>query len=172
MKKISAVILGYGDRGSRYADYAKYVPEELEIVGVIDTNEMKLRQAQEKFGLPAVSLYHSLNDFLNNPVPCDVVINSTMDKLHYETTMALLEKNYDILLEKPITAKTQELLDLPKKAKEKGCKVVVCHVLRYTRFYSAIKRILDGGKLGKIVSLQLNEHVWHGHFVNSYVRGK
>jgi hypothetical protein len=75
-------------------------------------------------------------------------------------------------LEKPITANPEELLAIEKKAKEKGCKVVICHVLRYTPFYSKIKQIIDGGEIGKIVSLQLNEHVWHGHFVNSYVRGK
>ena len=42
MKKISCVILGYGDRSSRYADYARQVPNELEVVGVIDVNELQL----------------------------------------------------------------------------------------------------------------------------------
>lgn len=86
--------------------------------------------------------------------------------------MPLLEKGYNILLEKPITANPEELLAIARKAKEKGCKVVVCHVLRYTRFYSKIKSIIDSGEIGGIVDMQLNEHVWYGHFVNSYVRGK
>ena len=78
----------------------------------------------------------------------------------------------NILLEKPVTANPKELLDIKNKAEEKGLKVVVCHVLRYTPFYSTIKNIIDSGKIGKIVSMQLNEHVWYGHFVNAYVRGK
>ncbi len=172
MKKMQAVVLGYGDRSSRYAEYAKTTPNELEIIGVIDISEVKLKQAQEKFNLPSDKLYRNLDEFLKADVACDVVINGTMDQLHYVTTMALLEKGYNILLEKPITANSKELLDIQKKANEKGCKVVVCHVLRYTPFYSTIKNTLDSGKLGKIVSMQLNEHVWHGHFVNSYVRGK
>ncbi|MBQ4268536.1 MAG: Gfo/Idh/MocA family oxidoreductase, partial [Clostridia bacterium] len=172
MKKLKAVVLGYGDRSSRYAEYAKIAPQELEIVGVIDVSEMKLKQAQEKFGLPQESLYKNLNEFLNANVVCDVVINGTMDQLHYETTMPLLDRGYNVLLEKPVTGVPEELLDIKRKAKEKGCKVVVCHVLRYTPFYAGIKKAVDSGKLGKIVSLQLNEHVWHGHFVNSYVRGK
>lgn len=172
MKKIKAVVLGYGDRSSRYAEYAKLCAEELEIVGVIDVSEMKLRQAQEKFDLPNDCLYANVNEFLAKNVACDVVINGTMDQLHYATTMPLLERGYNVLLEKPITANPEELLAIEKKAKEKGCKVVICHVLRYTPFYSKIKQIIDGGEMGKIVSLQLNEHVWHGHFVNSYVRGK
>lgn len=172
MKKISCVILGYGDRSSRYADYAKQVPDELEIVGVIDVNALKRRQCQDTFGLKENQIFESLKDFLEADVKCDVVINGTMDQLHYETTMQLLEKGYNILLEKPVTANSKELLEIEAKAKEKDCKVVVCHVLRYTPFYSKIKSIIDSGKIGKIISIQLNEHVWYGHFVNSYVRGK
>ena len=172
MKKISCVILGYGDRSSRYAEYAKSEPEELEIVGVIDINELKRCQGKEAFGLQDNQIFESLDDFLNANVKCDVVINGTMDQMHYETTMPLLEKGYNVLLEKPITANERELLEIEEKAKEKAGKVVVCHVLRYTPFYSKIKSIIDSGKVGKIVSMQLNEHVWYGHFVNSYVRGK
>ncbi len=172
MKKISCVILGYGDRSSRYADYAKTKPDELEVIGVIDVSELKLQQCKEKFQLEDRQIFHSLEEFLQAEIKCDVVINGTMDQLHYVTTMALLEKGYNILLEKPVTANEDELLEIEAKAKEKGCKVVVCHVLRYTPFYSTIKSIIDSGKLGKITSIQLNEHVWHGHFVISYVRGK
>ena len=172
MRKISCVILGYGDRSSRYAEYAQLMPEELEVVGVIDVNQLKRTQCQEKFQLKDNQVFENLEEFLNADVKCDVVIYGTMDLIHYETTMPLLEKGYNILLEKPITANVQELLEIEKKAKEKDCKVVVCHVLRYTPFYSTIKKIIDSGKMGKIMSMQLNEHVWHGHFVNSYVRGK
>lgn len=172
MKKITCVILGYGDRSSRYAEYAVLKPEELEIVGVIDINELKRRQGKEKFQLSDNQIFDSLDAFLKADVKCDVVINGTMDQMHYETTMPLLEKGYDILLEKPVTGNPQELLEIEKKAKEKGCKVVVCHVLRYTPFYSTIKKIIDSGKIGAVKNMQLNEHVWFGHFVNSYVRGK
>lgn len=172
MRKISCVLLGYGDRSSRYADYAKQVPDELEVVGVIDINEHKRQQCKDSFNLQDCQVFESLEAFLQADVECDVVINGTMDQLHYVTTMPLLEKGYDILLEKPITAEPKELLEIEAKAKEKSCKVVVCHVLRYTPFYSKIKSIIDSGKMGKIVNMQLNEHVWYGHFVNSYVRGK
>ena len=172
MKKISCVVLGYGDRSSRYAAYAKQVPEEMEIIGIIDTNELKRRQGKEDFNLDDSQIFENLDDFLKADVKCDAVINGTMDQIHYVTTMALLEKGYNILLEKPITGNPDELLEIEQKAKEKNRKVVVCHVLRYTPFYSEIKKILNSGKFGKVVSLQLNEHVWYGHFVNSYVRGK
>ena len=172
MNKITCVILGYGDRSSRYAEYAIFHPDELKITGVIDVNEFKRRQAKEKFNLPEESIFSSLDEFLSKKVKCDVIINGTMDNIHYSTTMPLLERGYNILLEKPVTANINELLEIESVAKKNGCKAVVCHVLRYTPFYSTIKRIIDSGEIGKIVDMQLNEHVWYGHFVNSYVRGK
>ena len=172
MKKLTCVVLGYGNRGERYSDYARVENDELEVVGVIDPNPVRKDAAKSKFSLSEDMLFNNLEEFFNKDVKCDFVINSTMDELHYETTMALLDKGYNILLEKPVTSNPKELLDIKNKAEEKGLKVVVCHVLRYTPFYSSIKNIIDSGKIGKVVSLQLNEHVWYGHFVNAYVRGK
>lgn len=172
MKKIELAILGYGDRSSRYADYAILHPDQLGIIAVIDVNPLKLQQAKEKFNLSDDQLFLSLDEFLAKDIVCDAVINGTMDQIHYETTIKLLNKKYNLLLEKPITADVDELLEIERLAKQNNCKIVVCHVLRYTPFYSNIKKIIDSGELGKIVNIQMNEHVWHGHFVNSYVRGK
>lgn len=172
MKKISCVILGCGDRSSRYAEYAKERPDELEITGIIDVNPLKRKLGKEQYHLSDEMIYESLEAFLAADVACDVVINGTMDEVHYITTMPLLQRGYNVLLEKPVTADPKELLEIQKTAKENNCKVVVCHVLRYTPFYSRIKSIIDSGDVGKVISMQLNEHVWYGHFVNSYVRGK
>lgn len=172
MKKIQAIILGYGDRSYWYSEYAFDEPNELEIVGVIDVNEFKLSRAKERFNLTDERLFNSLDEFLAKKVKCDVVINGTMDQMHYETSIKLLNAKYNILLEKPITGNPKELLEIEKLAKQNNCKVVVCHVLRYTPYFKKVKEMIDSGELGKIINMELNEHVWHGHFVNAYVRGK
>lgn len=172
MKKVKAVVLGYGDRGSIYADYAKKEPDELEIIGVIDTSELKRTAAKEKFALSDDALYCSVEQFLVAKIKCDLVINATMDELHYSTTMALLKAGYNVLLEKPIVNNKAQLIETYETAKANGCTVLVCHVLRYTLFFSEIKRLIEEGKLGQIVSMQLNEHVGFEHYVNAFVRGK
>lgn len=172
MKRIEAVILGYGDRSDKYAEYSLINPTEMSIIAVIDIEKYKLQKAKEKFDLPNEALFESLEAFLAKKIKCDVVINGTMDNLHFETSMKLLKNGYNILLEKPITPNKKQLLAIRNAAKKYGCKVVVCHVLRYTPFYSKIKEIINSGEIGKIVDMQLNEHVWYGHFVNAFVRGK
>ena len=172
MKKIRAVILGYGNRSYCYSRHAVNHPDELEIIGVIDVNPMKLELAKTEFSLSPGALYGSLDEFLRKNIDCDVIINGTMDQYHYETSVKILERGYNMLLEKPITADPKELFEIEALARKNGCEVLICHVLRYTPFYSEIKKIIDSGEIGSIISMQLNEHVWYGHFVDAYVRGK
>ena len=172
MKKLKAALLGAGNRGQIYCDYALTCPDELEIVSVVDINPFKMNEAGDKYGIKREMRFLALDEFIKANVECDFVVNATMDEMHYETAMKLIEAGYNLVLEKPITANLSELLDIERAAREKGVKILVCHVLRYTPFYRGIKEIIDSGKIGKVINMQLNEHVWYGHFVNSYVRGK
>ena len=172
MKKLKAALLGAGNRGCIYCDYSLAHPDELEIVAVIDVNEFRMKEAGNRYNVPQNGRYNALDDFLADKIECDFVVNATMDQMHYETTMKLIEAGYNLVLEKPITGNYHELAEIEAAAKKQGVEVLVCHVLRYTPFYRTIKETLLSGRLGRVVDMQLNEHVWHGHFVNSYVRGK
>ena len=171
-KRIKAIILGTGNRGLAYGDYALNCPEELEIAGLCDVNGLRLKEAAKRYSVPEDRCFDNLADLLAAGIEADFVINATMDQMHYETTVALIEAGYSILLEKPVTGSPRELLDIERRAKNKGIHIFVCHVLRYTPFYRKIKELLNAGRIGGIIAIEMNEHVWHGHFVNAYVRGK
>ena len=49
--------------------------------------------------------------------------------------------------------------------------VVICHVLRYTKFFNTIKEIIQSGELGNVVTIAHNENIGYYHFAHSYVRG-
>ena len=49
--------------------------------------------------------------------------------------------------------------ELKALAEEKGKLVTVCHVLRYTPFFSKVKELLDAGKIGQLQSVQQIENV-------------
>jgi predicted dehydrogenase len=74
-----------------------------------------------------------------------------------------LEKGHDILLEKPISSRLEELQAIQEAASCYMRKVIVCHVLRYTPFFRTIKSIIDSGSIGKIAAIQASENVrcWH-----------
>ena len=171
-KKLTATIVGYGNRGQVYADYSLDCPNELGIIAVVDTNDFKLEEAKKRYNLLDEQLFHTLEEFLAQKIECDLVINTTMDQIHHETSMRILEAGYDMLLEKPIVPNEKELMDIHDKAKEKNCNVFICHVLRYTPFYRRIKELILQGEIGDIVSMEMSEHVCTAHYLTAFVRGK
>lgn len=163
-------LIGAGQRGMIYSEYA-YQTERTKIVAVVEPDDDRRRAAVEKFGIPMEMQFSSSEEFFQRGKICDALIIASMDQDHYQQTMEALEIGYDILLEKPISPNPIEALQIQKKADEKGCKVIVCHVLRYTNFFNHIKKILDSKELGKVISIQHNENVGNFHIAHSFVRG-
>lgn len=172
IKKLWAVVVGYGNRGQVYADYSLEEPTEFGIAAIVDPSDFKLQEAKERYGLDSSQLFHNFDEFVESGIKCDFVINTTMDQYHYKTAMKILGAGYDMLMEKPIVPNAKQLRDIENLAKEKGAKVFVCHVLRYTPFYRKIKELINAGTIGKIMTMEMNEHVCLAHYLASYVRGK
>ena len=172
MKKIKIAIVGYGNRGQVYADYSLDEPNEVEVASVIDPNVYKLQVAKERYNLKENQIFTNYEDFVKSNIEVDIVINATMEQQHFKTAIDILSSGHNMLIEKPIVSKREELDEIVRLANENNCKVFVCHVLRYSPFYKSIKALIDGGEIGKIVSMEMNEHVWVPHYLTSYVRGK
>jgi len=172
MKKVSAVIVGYGDRGSVYGKYAVDHPDLLEIVAVVDPNTFKLGVAKERFHLKDEQLFTSFEEFIAKDKFADAVILCTMDELHYPQGKAVLKKKYNMLIEKPVVNNRKQLLELRDLAKKNNLFMMVGHVLRFTPFYSAIKKEILDGAIGDIIHIDTSEFVGICHTSCSYARGK
>ena len=172
MKKLWTAIVGYGNRGQVYADYSLDCPEELGIAAVIDPNPFKLEEAKKRYNLTDDQIFTSYEAFEAKNIACDFIVNATMDQYHYETAMQILAGKHDMLMEKPIVPNAKELMEIKNLADKNGCKVFVCHVLRYTPYYRTIKQMLLDGVIGDVMTMEMNEHVCMAHYLTSYTRGK
>lgn len=172
VKPVTAVIVGGGHRSFTYAELALISPEKLKIVGIADPNPFRCEKARKMFGFPKENCFSSADELASVPKFADAIINGTMDHQHVETAIPLLKKGYDMLLEKPFAVNLDELDSLVKVVEENGNKVMICHVLRYTPFYLAIKERVLSGEIGDIISINTFEHVSYHHVSTSYVRGK
>ena len=172
MKQYKVALVGAGNRGCVYADYSLEAKDELQVVAVVDPDEIHLKEAKMRYNIAEKYCFSSLDDFLAGNIECDFVINATMDEVHFETAKKIMEAGYDMLLEKPIVNNQTELLQLQAIARQYNVRINVCHVLRYTPFYKRIKEIINSGKIGRIMTMELNEHVGIAHFIDSFVRGK
>lgn len=166
-KKI--VVLGLGQRGNIYATFARTYPEKFELVAIIENNPERIAYAEKEFG--GVKIFTDYKDFLNEDIAADIVAVATQDDDHKEHAIAMMKAGYDLLLEKPIANNKRDCLEIYEASKKYDRKVIVCHVLRYTPFYSRVKKIIDSGKLGDIVTVNASENVGYYHQAHSFVRG-
>ena len=171
MNPITAVVLGGGSRGVNYSNYALLKPEELKIVAVAEPREDRRNQFAETFGVPREQVYSSWQELLEKPKMADVAFVCTLDQDHIGPAMAALEKGYHILLEKPMSNREQECIDIEAAAAKAGKHMAVCHVLRYTPFYQTIKGIIDSGEIGEVMVVSQIENVAYWHQAHSFVRG-
>lgn len=169
---VTFAICGCGARGlEAYAPYQLTHPEEMKVVAGADVRPERLELLQKRFGVPAGMCFPSDEALLAQPRLADVMIVSTQDRQHVDAALKALNKGYHILLEKPISPDLDQCRALQKKAHETGRLVVVCHVLRYTRFYAALEDLLRRGAVGKVETIDAIEHVAYWHQAHSFVRG-
>jgi len=170
-KPVTAIVLGAGQRGNAYADYALAHPENLRIVGVAEPDDVRRKDFAKKHSIADENCFDSWEHAVNGVKWADAVFICTQDNMHYAPAMAAIERGYHILLEKPISPSAQECVEIADAAHRADVKVVVCHVLRYTPFFSTIKDIIDSGEIGRVVSIVHNENVGNLHHAHSFVRG-
>lgn len=169
---ITVSLLGAGNRGlDTYAILIREEFDDVKLVNCIDEDPERLAQFQRRFGVAEEALYKSSEEFFAKPKQSDLLIIATQDTSHYALAKEALLKGYDLILEKPVALKVEELLELEELADKLGRTVVVCHVLRYQKMWQRIKHIVDEGKLGKIVTISHNENIGHYHYAHSYARG-
>ncbi len=171
MKQLTAICIGAGGRGRAYSNIMSEMPEKFKLIGVAEPVDAAREIMRESFNLPAENCYKTWEEILSRPKFADIAIIATMDDMHYGPAMKAISLGYDILLEKPIAQTVEECSDIAKAAHEKGVRVIVCHVLRYTPFYKKVKEIVDRGDIGDIMSVIALERIGNIHFSHSYVRG-
>jgi predicted dehydrogenase len=62
-------------------------------------------------------------------------------------------------------------VSLVQAAERNGRLLMICHVLRFTSFFSKLNEILSSGRLGDIITVEHRENVVYWHMAHSFVRG-
>ncbi len=171
MKKVTFAIIGMGNRGTQYASKQLKFPDKMEITAIADNRRIRLDAANKWLNLPEDRLYDGADSLLKEDKLADICVIATQDNQHVDHAVRAMEKGYDLLLEKPISNKIEDIDKIVKAANKLGRRVIICHVLRYTHFYQQVKKILQSGAIGKVETVEMSENVGYYHIAHSYVRG-
>ncbi|HET8910301.1 MAG TPA: Gfo/Idh/MocA family oxidoreductase [Ktedonobacteraceae bacterium] len=171
MKQVTIAVIGAGQRGTGYADYVSEHPHEARIVAVAEPNPARRERFRLRHNLSEESCFASWQELLDKPPLADAALVCTQDRQHFEPSMAALGTGYHVLLEKPMSPDPRECLKMGQRAEQVERIFSICHVLRYTSFFSTIKQLVTEGALGRLISIQHNENVAFWHYAHSFVRG-
>lgn len=169
------VLVGAGLRGMlAYGGSAEAAG--VRFVAVVEPDAQRRQVFAQLHGLPAERCYATVDEWLaatppDGPRLADAVLIATPDDQHLAPALAALEAGYDVLLEKPMAQSAAECVALVEAAERLRRRLHVCHVLRYTPFFQAVRDIVASGRLGRIVTVEHRENVDARHMAHSYVRG-
>ena len=156
--------IGAGNRLTfQYAvNLNKHFSQEVNIVGVYDSNIVRAKQLSERLNAHVV-VFASAETMLEMTQP-DTVLIGTTDSTHDEYIELAMKYGCDVICEKPITT-TPEKAKRIKVAQEKyQKKLTVTFNYRFNPIASLLKQVIQSSKIGQINSIHfewmLDQH--HG----------
>jgi predicted dehydrogenase len=169
-KKVRVGLIGLG--AISYAHEAGYsdMGEACQVVGLCDINAEEVNNRIGMYeGAKGTTRYA---DLLVDPA-VDMVDITVPHVLHYEIAKAALEKGKHVLVEKPITVKSDQGEELITLAKQKGLKFSVAENTHFVTAYLKAEEILKQGILGEIGTVRTliagsevyrikDPNLWHG----------
>jgi predicted dehydrogenase len=170
MPRVTLALVGAGLRGQAYARHAQ-TSGSGRVVALAEPDPVRRAAAAAEFGVPQDRMYAGWSELVAAGRLADAAIVATQDRQHTEPAIALADLGYHVLLEKPMATTEGEAAAIAAAAERNKTMIAVCHVLRYTPYTQTLKRMLDEGAIGRLVSIQHLEPVGWWHQAHSFVRG-
>jgi len=171
MAPLEILVTGAGSRGATYADWAARHPERARVVAVAEPRDAYRDALGEVHGIPPERRFRDWREAADAGRLADAVVISTLDREHLEPALAFSAQGYAMLIEKPLAPTEEECRAIVEAVERSGVVAAVAHVLRYTPYTRLLKRLLDEGVAGDVVSIEHLEPVGWWHQAHSFVRG-
>ena len=139
-------VIGYGYWGPNLVRNFADQPSA-RIACVSDTRRDRLAAVERRY--PGVRVTVSAQELIDDPT-VDAVAIATPVASHFELALAALRAGKHVLVEKPITATSEEALRLIDEAARRRLILMVDHTFVYTGAVRKIRELAAGGELGDI----------------------
>ncbi|MGH7482503.1 MAG: Gfo/Idh/MocA family protein [Longimicrobiales bacterium] len=143
-------IVGCGRIGNRHAGHAANLGQLTAVCDILPERAENL--AQEK----GCAAYASTEDMLRNEPDMDVVAICTPNGLHASQTIQALKSGFHVLCEKPMAIRTTDCVEMIKVAEVNNRRLFIVKQNRYNPPIARVKDVIAEGRLGRILSAQLN----------------
>ncbi len=151
MEQVNVGVIGSGYWGPKIIRNFHELPET-NVAMVADLDEVKLKRIALTF--PAVQTTTNMRDLLTND-EIDAIVVATPVSTHYAIAREALLHDKHVLVEKPLTASTEQARELVELARQRDLRLMVGHVFEYNPAVRMLRDIIASGELGEIYYLDL-----------------
>lgn len=150
MSKIQFAIVGCGRIAQRHAEHISTLAS---LAAVCDIKRQRADELAAKYNCRA---YGSIDELLAHERSVNVVSICTPNGLHAEHTIKALRAGKHALCEKPMALRVADCRRMIEEEERSGNKLFVVKQNRFNPPIAALKKVVDEGRLGRIVDVQLN----------------
>ncbi len=148
IEKTRLAVIGLGNMGKHHArNYS--LMENVQLVAVCDLNRELADATAKKFNCKA---YYDYREMLQEE-QLQAVSIAVPTTFHKEVALICIDRNLDVLIEKPIASTIQDAEEIIAKAQEKKVLLQIGHIERFNPAVKKLKEIICAGKLGEITSI-------------------
>jgi predicted dehydrogenase len=158
---LSVAIIGTGGISQFHIDAYLAFPERCKITHLVDIYPEKAEKKKIDNKLDS-KVFASHKDILNDP-SIDLVSIATPPYCHAEIAIDFLNAGKNVIVEKPMAASLEECDAMMAAAKKSGKVFSVIAQNRFRDPITNLKKVLDSGKIGKVVHAQVDSFWWRGH---------
>jgi len=147
---IKFAIVGCGRIAQRHAEH---ISKRGQLVAVCDIAQEKAEQLAATYGAKA---YTNYADMLANEKDIDVIAVCSPNGLHAQHSIDGLKAGFHVLCEKPMGLTIKECGEMIQTAERANKRLFAIKQNRYNPPVAAVKELIDAGKLGNVLSVQLS----------------
>ncbi len=151
MEPIRVAIIGQGRSGRDiHASYLR-TDDRYRIVAVAELDEHRRTLAQQEFACDGCDNYKKL--FRRKDV--DLIVNASLSRDHVPITLDCLRHGFNVLCDKPLAENPKDVDKLIAASEKSGKLLAIFQQSRFVPAYQQLRRIIDGGVLGRIVQIDV-----------------
>lgn len=130
---------------------SRSAPDHYRLIVVADVLEDRRQRAAQEYGCETVADYRDLlerNDL-------DLIVNALPSPLHVPGSLAMLERGFHVLCEKPLAAHASDVDRLIETSARADRLLTVFQQWRFSPAFNQLRKIIASGVLGRIVQVNL-----------------
>lgn len=158
---VSLGVIGCGIRTTALVRMAMKAGPFFSLDAACDPLPRQRERFRDEFN-PGIALYEDEAAFFAHP-GLDWVMVGSWNAHHRRHVEAALRRGLHVFCEKPLATTLEDVADLLALYRASDRRVMIGFTLRYSPHYRRIKSMVDGGAVGRIVSMEFNETLEFNH---------